>query len=153
MNKEIENIVVIDRFDYDELVEKAGATEDEIKKQAEELYMRKNIIPIKIEFSQYLNNKNFSAPVEFSRSIHKEEVYEALDKIEPHIREWMDENLSRYGKQLRDKDITEKNCIALSKRVANLEEREKTLKIKYIFAICYSVIISTIVFFLLLYLK
>lgn len=153
MNKEIENIVVIDRFDYDELVEKAGATDYEIKKQAEGLYMKNNIIPVRIEFSQYLNCKNFSAPVDFSRSIHKEEVYEALDKIEPHIREWMDENLSRYGKQLRDKNITEENCIALSKRVANLEEIAKALKIKYTFALCYSVVVSAMVFFLLSYLK
>lgn len=153
MDRLIDNIVVIDRFDYDELVEKAGATDYEIKKQAEELYMRKNIIPVKIEFNQFLNDKNFSVPVRFSRSIHKDEVYEVLDKVEPHIAEWMDENLSRYGKQLRDKDITEKNCIALSKRVANLEVRAKALKIKYTFALCYSAVVSAMVFFLLSYLK
>lgn len=153
MNIEIENIVVIDRFDYDVLVEKAGAAEYEIKRQAEELYMKNNIIPVRIEFDQYLNCKNFSAPVGFSRSVRKEEVYEALDKIEPHIREWMDENLSKYGKQLRDKNVTEENCIALSKRVANLEERAKILKIKYTFSLCFSVVVSAIVFFLLSYLK
>lgn len=153
MNKEIENIVVIDRFDYDELVEKAGATEYEIKRQAEDLYMKNNIIPVRIEFSEYLNCKNFSAPVGFSRNVHKEEVYEALDKIEPRIREWMDENLSKYGKKLRDKNVTEKNCIALSKRVVNLEEKAKILKIKYTFSLCFSAVVSAIIFFLLSYLK
>jgi hypothetical protein len=30
---EIENVVIIDRFDYDELVKKARMTDEEIKKQ------------------------------------------------------------------------------------------------------------------------
>lgn len=153
MGKEIDDIVIIDRFDYDELVKKASITDTEIAKQAENLFIQKNIIPVKIEFSEYRNNKNFSAPVGFSRSIHTDEVYEALDKIEPKIREWMDTNLSLYDKKLRDKNITEKNCIALSKHVVNLEEKIKRLKIKYTFLFSYAVVISAIVFFLLAYLK
>ncbi len=153
MGKEIDDIVIIDRFDYDELVKKASITDTEIAKQAENLFIQKNIIPVKIEFSEYRNNKNFSAPVGFSRSIHTDEVYEALDKIEPKIREWMDTNLSLYDKKLRDKNITEKNCIALSKHVVNLEEKIKRLKIKYTFLFSYTVVISAIVFFLLAYLK
>lgn len=153
MNKEISNIVVIDRDDYDELVEKAKSIDEEIAKQAESLFINKNIIPVKIEFSEYRNDKNFSAPVGFSRRIHTDEVYEALDRIEPKIREWMDANLSLYDKKLRDKNITERNCIALSKRVANLEESIKRLKIKYTFLFSYAVVISAIVFFLLTYLK
>ena len=35
MNKEISNIVVIDRDDYDELVEKANKTDAEINERAE----------------------------------------------------------------------------------------------------------------------
>lgn len=35
MNKEISNIVVIDRDDYDELVEKANTTEEKINLAAE----------------------------------------------------------------------------------------------------------------------
>ena len=153
MSKEIDNVVIIDRFDYDELVEKASVTDTEIAKQAEKLFIQKNIIPVKIEFSEYRNNKNFSAPVGFSRSIHTDEVYEALDKIEPKIREWMDTNLSLYDKKLRDKNITEKNCIALSKHVVNLEEKIKRLKLKYTFLFSYAVVSSVIVFFLLTYLK
>ena len=153
MGKEIDDIVIIDRFDYDELVKKASITDTEIAKQAENLFIQKNIIPVKIEFSEYRNNKNFSAPVGFSRSIHTDEVYEALDKIEPKIREWMDTNLSLYDKKLRDNNITEKNCIALSKHVVNLEEKIKRLKIKYTFLFSYTVVISAIVFFLLAYLK
>lgn len=153
MNKEIDNIVVIDRFDYDELVEKANANDAEIAKQAESLFVKNNLIPVKIEFSEYRNNKNFSAPVGFVRSIHTDAVYDALDKIEPKIREWMDENMSMYDRKLREKNITEKNCIGLSKRVVNLEEKLKRQRIKYTFLFSYAVVISVIVFFLLSYLK
>lgn len=153
MNKEIDNIVVIDRFDYDELVEKANANDAEIAKQAESLFINNNLIPVKIEFSEYRNNKNFSAPVGFVRSIHTDAVYDALDKIEPKIREWMDENMSMYDRKLREKNITEKNCIGLSKRVMNLEEKLKRQRIKYTFLFSYAAIISVIVFFLLSYLK
>ncbi|WP_279136470.1 hypothetical protein [Parabacteroides johnsonii] len=152
MNKEIDNIVVIDRFDYDELVEKANANDAEIAKQAESLFIKNNLIPVRIEFSEYRNNKNFSAPVGFVRSIHTDKVYDALDKIEPKIREWMDENMSMYDRKLREKNITEKNCIGLSKRVVNLEEKLKRQRIKYTFLFSYAVVISVIVFFLLSYL-
>lgn len=40
---EIENVVIIDRFDYDELVEKARMTDEEIKKQAERIFMEENV--------------------------------------------------------------------------------------------------------------
>lgn len=153
MYKEIDNIVVIDRFDYDELVEKANANDAEIAKKAESLFIKNNLIPVKIEFSEYRNNKNFSAPVGFERSIHTDAVYDALDKIEPKIREWMDENMSMYDRKLREKNITEKNCIGLSKRVVNLEEKLKRQRIKYTFLFSYAVVISVIVFFLLSYLK
>lgn len=152
MNKEIDNIVVIDRFDYDELVEKANANDAEIAKQAESLFIKNNLIPVRIEFSEYRNNKNFSAPVGFVRSIHTDKVYDTLDKIEPKIREWMDENMSMYDRKLREKNITEKNCIGLSKRVVNLEEKLKRQRIKYTFLFSYAVVISVIVFFLLSYL-
>lgn len=153
MYKEIDNIVVIDRFDYDELVEKANANDAEIAKKAESLFIKNNLIPVKIEFYEYRNNKNFSAPVEFARSVHTDAVYDALDKIEPKIREWMDENMSMYDRELREKNITEKNCIGLSKRVVNLEEKLKRQRIKYTFLYSYAVVISVIVFFLLSYLK
>lgn len=153
MNKEIDNIVVIDRMDYDELVEKANANDTEIAKQAESLFIKNNIIPVKIEFNEYRNSKNFSAPVSFTRSIHTDEVYDALNRIEPGIKEWMDENLSMYDKYLRDRHITEKNCIGLSKQVTNLEEKLKRQRIKYTFLCSYAVVISVIAFFLLSYLK
>lgn len=132
MNKEIDNVVVIDRFDYDELVEMASAAEHEIERRANELYMKSNTIPVKIEFYQYLNDKNFTAPVTFSRRPHKEEVHEALDRIEPKIKDWMDENLKMYAKNLRDKYTDREDCIALKKRVANLDTRaewQKTQKL------------------------
>lgn len=153
MNKEISNIVVIDRDDYDELVEKANTVDAEIQKQAKQVFMKENEVPVRIEFNEYRNNRNFTAPIGFIRHSDSNNIWEALDKIEPQIKEWMDENLSMFDKNLRDKYITEKNCIGLSKRVTNLEEKLKRLKIKYTFLFSYAVIISAIVFFLLTLLK
>ena len=153
MNKEISNIVVIDRDDYDELVEKANTVDAEIQKQAKQVFMKENEVPVRIEFNEYRNNRNFTAPIGFIRHSDSNNIWEALDKIEPQIKEWMDENLSMFDKKLRDKYITEKNCIGLSKRVTNLEEKLKRLKIKSTFLFSYAVIISAIVFFLLTLLK
>ena len=139
---EIENVVIIDRFDYDELIEKARMTDEEIKKEAERIFMQENGVLVRIEFNEYYNSKNFTAPIGFIRGGEK-------DDIEPKIKEWMDENFRLYTKRLRDKNITEKNCIGLSKQVVNLEERLKLLKIKYTYLLSYAVIISMITIFLL----
>lgn len=146
---EIENVVIIDRFYYDELVEKARMTDEEIRKQAERIFMEENRVLVRIEFIQYLNTKNFTAPIGFIRGREKEDIYKELDNIEPKIKDWMDENFRLYTKRLRDKNITEKNCIGLSKRGVNLEERLKLLKIKNTYLLSYAVIISMIIIFLL----
>lgn len=156
MNKEISNIVVIDRDDYDELVEKANRTDAEINERAEHKFIRNNEVPVRIEFNQYQNRKNFIAPIGFIRCYNgddTDEIDNALNELEPKIKAWMDENLSMFGKELRDQWITKKNCIGLSKRVDNLELRCKNLKIKNMFLCCYSAMISAIVFLLLSYLK
>lgn len=153
MSKEIDSVVVIDRFDYDELVEKANITDAEIRKQAERIFMKENEVPVRIEFNEYRNGRNFTAPIGFIRHSDKHHIWEELDKIEPQIKEWMDENFSMFDKKLREKYITEKNCIGLSKQVTNLEEKLKRLKIKYTFLFSYAVVISAIVFFLLTLLK
>lgn len=153
MNKEINNIVVIDRLDYDELVKKANVNDTEIAKQANSLFIKNNLIPVEIKFSEYRNSKNFRVPVSFMRGISTDEVHDALNRIEPLIKEWMDENLSMYDKNLQDRYITEKNCIGLSKRVTNLEEKLKRQRIKYTFLFSYAVVISVMASFLLFYLK
>lgn len=153
MNKEISNIVVIDRDDYDELIEKANTVDAEIQKRAKQIFMRENEVPVRIEFDEYRNGKNFTAPIGFIRHSDSNNIWEALDKIEPQIKEWMDENLNMFDRKLRDKYITEKKCIGLSKQVTNLEEKLKSLKIKYTFLFSYAIVISVIVFFLLSYLK
>lgn len=154
MNKEVSNIVVIDRDDYDELVEKANRTDAEINERAEHKFIRNNEVPVRIEFNQYRNRKNFIAPIGFIRCYNgSSEIDKALNELEPKIKAWMDENLSMFGKELRDQWITKKNCIGLSKRVDNLELRCKNLKIKNMFLCCYSAMISAIVFLLLSYLK
>lgn len=153
MSKEISNIVVIDRDDYDELVEKANTVDAEIQKRAKQVFMRENEVPVRIEFNEYRNGRNFTAPIGFIRHSDSNNIWEALDKIEPQVKDWMDENLKMFDKKLREKYITEKNCIGLSKQVVNLEERLRRLKIKYTFLFSYAVVISAIVFFLLSLLK
>ncbi|WP_320980018.1 hypothetical protein [Bacteroides sp.] len=151
--KEISNIVVIDRDDYDELVEKANTVDAEIQKRAKQVFMKENEVPVRIEFNEYRNGRNFTAPIGFIRHSDSNNIWEALDKIEPQVKDWMDENLKMFDKKLREKYITEKNCIGLSKQVVNLEERLRRLKIKYTFLFSYAVVISAIVFFLLSLLK
>lgn len=153
MNKEIDNIVIIDRFDYDELVEKANLTDEEIEKRAKSTFMKENEVPVRIEFSEYRNSKNFTAPIGFVRHSDSGDIWDKLNEIEPKIKDWMNENMSIFDKKLRDRFITEKNCIGLSKRCENLENNLKRLKIRYTFLFSYSVVISVIVFFLLSYLK
>lgn len=154
MNKEISNIVVIDKDEYDELVEKVNTTDAEIRKQAEHIFMKENEVPVRIKFNEYRNSKNFNAPIGFIRqSDSTNQIWDALDKIEPQIKDWMNENMNMFDKKLKERYITEKNCIGLSKRVTNLEEYIKRLKIKYTFLFSYAIVISAIVFFLLTYLK
>lgn len=87
MSKEIDSVVVIDRFDYDELVEKANITDAEIRKQAERIFMKENEVPVRIEFNEYRNGRNFTAPIGFIRHSDKHHIWEELDKIEPQIKE------------------------------------------------------------------
>lgn len=139
MDKEISNIVVIDRYDYDELVEKANMTDKEIDERAKYKFKIENEIPVRIEFNQYRNKKNFSAPIGFIRRGDKiEGIGEALNELEPKIKAWMDENLSMFDKELRDQWITKKNCVGLSKRVENLDVENKALKIKFTFSLCFT---------------
>lgn len=138
MDKEISNIVVIDRYDYDELVEKANKTDKEIDERAKYKFKIENEIPVRIEFYKYRNSKNFSAPIGFIRRGDKiEGIDEALNELEPKIKAWMDENLSMFDKELRDQWITKKNCVSLSKRVENLDVENKALKIKFTFSLCF----------------
>lgn len=151
MSREIENIVIIDRFDYDELVEKSGATEQEIAKQAEALYMSKNLIPLKVEFSNYRNFKNFSVPIFIARSNNiKKNIREELDKIEPHIQEWMKENLRMFTRELIDKGLAEQDCIDMKKQIEDLGLKIKGLKIKYTYSVC-SLAVSLVALAFLLY--
>lgn len=69
---------------------KQKMTDDEIKKQAEHIFIEENAIPVRIEFIQYLNTKNFTAPIGFIRGREKEDIYKELDNIEPRIKDWMD---------------------------------------------------------------
>ena len=80
---EIENVVIIDRFDYDELIEKARMTDEEIKKEAERIFMQENGVLVRIKFNEYYNSKNFTAPIGFIRGGEKEDIYKILIGIYP----------------------------------------------------------------------
>jgi len=145
------DIVVIDRFDYDELVEKANLNDQKIEVKAKEVVIRRDTIPVRIEFDQYRNRKNFSVPVSFSRGLNDKEIWDALDVIEPKIQEWMDVNMEIYNERLKERDITEKNCISLSKHVSNLQDKIKGYRLKNIFLWGYSIIVTAIILMILAY--
>ena len=84
----IDDIVIINRFDYDELIDKANKTDAEIKKQAERIFMNENEVPVRIQFNQFRNSKNFNVPIGFIRTAERTGIWESLDKIDPQIKEW-----------------------------------------------------------------
>ena len=96
-----------------------------------------------------LHTENPKSTGGFIRHYESDEIYKALDKLEPQIKAWMDENISMFDRELKDQWITKKNCIGLSKRVDNLELRLKTLKIKNVFLFCYAAVVSAVFFFFL----
>ncbi len=147
--KTIDNIVVIDRYDYDELVEKATLTEDKINLRAGEISANRDTIPVRIEFNQYRNRKNFSAPIGFVRHGFNNEKWEILNEIEPKVKEWLDENMSMYDKALRERNITERNCVALSKQVSNLTDKVRSYKLKMTAFWIYAIVITVITFALI----
>lgn len=108
----IDDIVIIDRFDYDELIDKANKTDAEIKKQAERIFMNENEVPVRIHFNQFRNSKNFNNPIGFIRTPERTGIWEALDKIEPQIKEWMKENMDMFDRELKDQYFTKKIALA-----------------------------------------
>ena len=146
MSKTIDDIVVIDRHDYDELVAKANKTDAEIEEKANQIYLSKYQVPVLIKFDTYGNAKNFRCPIEFERDGSH---WDDLDRLEAEIKLWMDENMQMYGRRMKNQQTAERDCKGLRKQVANLEEYRKKHKIRFTILIWYSIIL-TINFFLLL---
>lgn len=146
--KEKTDIVVLDRIDYDELVNKANRTEAEIKELAENRYVRENRIPVRISFFYWKNSENFSSLISFERSLEKEGVWDALDVLEPQIKAWMIENMKIYANKMRDNHETERDCINLRKHVTNLQESTKRLRMRFSILMGYTIVITIILIWL-----
>lgn len=147
MTKTNTDIVVIDRFDYDDLVERANATDEEIKKQAEIINKNNNRIHLKVEFDKYKNPKGFDHCIDVCYSLCQNDVKESLNNAKDAIYDWARENMKQYGKELREMNITKRNAIGLSKQVTNLEEKIKRYRIKVLLFWAYSLIATIIAFY------
>lgn len=147
--KEKTDIVVLDRFDYDELVQQAKMTKAEIEDKAKKIYLLRNEVPVCIKFDQWLNRKNFDAPITFERYGNKEkEVRGFLDAIEPRIAAWMNENMRKYSEEMKKNKETERDCIGLRKHVANLQESTKRLRMRFSILMGYAIVITIILIWL-----
>lgn len=143
--KEKTDIVVLDRIDYDELVKQANRTDSEIEERAKRIYLDKNEIPVRIEFDEWRNENNFSVPVGYVRG---SSFWETLDEVEPQITAWMEVNMHKYGKKMKENHDTARSCKGLRKQVANLQESQKRLRMRFSMLIGYAIVITIILIWL-----
>ena len=149
MGNTINDVVIINRYDYNELVKKAEATDESIKKKAEAISLEQNRATITVDFNRYQNPKGFQCISVTQHYYEKEAIMDSLSRVESAIYEWAKEGLKKFEIELKDMNITKRNSIGLSKRVVNLEAIIKKQRLKYILLCSYSVVVSVVVFLLL----
>lgn len=142
MSKTIDDIVVIDRHDYDELVKRADMTKSEIEERAQLVFRNKNEIPVRIKFDQWANCKNFEAPISFERGWEQRNDWAFLDVLESQIDDWMKENMRKYSEEMRKINVAERDCKGLRKQVANLQESKSRLKSRFSILLGYTIIVT-----------
>lgn len=123
MNTEFENMALLNIEDYNELKAKAEATDEQIKKQAEEM-AKPEVVTLKVRFDTYglLYRPNTCVDVEIP--FHDDEkIRDMLNKASADIMKWCDKNMVKYNKELKESRSTKKHCEGLRKHIANLERR------------------------------
>lgn len=148
MGKTIDDIVVIDRHDYDELVTKANMTNAEIEERAQRVFLNRNEIPVRIVFNQWANCKNFEAAIRFERGWEQRNDGAFLDVLESQIDDWMKENMRKYSEEMREINATERDCKGLRKQVANLQDSKSKLQSRFSILLGYTIIITIILIWL-----
>lgn len=123
MNTEFENMALLNIEDYNELKAKAEATDEQIKKQAEEM-AKPEVVTLKVCFDTYrlLYRPYTCVDVEIPFYDDKK-IRDMLNKASADIMKWCDENMEKYNKELKESRSTKKHCEGLRKHIANLERR------------------------------
>lgn len=123
MNTKFENMALLNIEDYNELKAKAEATDEQIKKQAEEM-AKPEIVTLKVCFDTYglLYRPNTCVDVEIP-FYDDEKIRDMLNKASADIMKWCDKNMIKYNKELKESRSTKKHCEGLRKHIANLERR------------------------------
>lgn len=116
MNTEFENMALLNIEDYNELKAKAEATDEQIKKQAEEM-AKPEVVTLKVRFYTYGVSYNPYTCVDVEIPFYDDK------KIRDMLNKASDENMEKYNKELKESRSTKKHCEGLRKHIANLERR------------------------------
>lgn len=123
MNTEFENMALLNIEDYNELKAKAEATDEQIKKQAEEM-AKPEVVTLKVRFYTYGVSYNPYTCVDVEIPFYDDKkIRDMLNKASADIMKWCDENMVKYNKELKESRSTKKHCERLRKHIANLERR------------------------------
>lgn len=108
MNTEFENMALLNIEDYNELKAKAEATDEQIKKQAEEM-AKPEVVTLKVRFDTYglLYRPYTCVDVEIPFYDDKK-IRDMLNKASADIMKWCDENMEKYNKELKESRSTKK---------------------------------------------
>ena len=108
MNTEFENMALLNIEDYNELKAKAEATDEQIKKQAEEM-AKPEVVTLKVCFDTYglLYRPNTCVDVEIP-FYDDEKIRDMLNKASADIMKWCDKNMIKYNKELKESRSTKK---------------------------------------------
>lgn len=123
MNTEFENMALLNIEDYNELKAKAEATDEQIKKQAEEM-ANPEVVTLKVCFHTYGVSYNPYTCVDIEIPFYDDKkIRDMLNKASDDIMKWCDKNMEKYNKELKESRSTKKHCEGLRKHIANLERR------------------------------
>lgn len=108
MNTKFENMALLNIEDYNELKAKAEATDEQIKKQAEEM-AKPEVVTLKVCFDTYglLYRPNTCVDVEIP-FYDDEKIRDMLNKASADIMKWCDKNMVKYNKELKESRSTKK---------------------------------------------
>ena len=118
-----ENRLLLEVPEYITFKAKAEATDEQIKKQAEEM-TKPEVVTLKVCFDTYglLYRPNTCVDVEIP-FYDDEKIRDMLNKASADIMKWCDKNMIKYNKELKESRSTKKHCEGLRKHIANLERR------------------------------
>lgn len=109
MNAEFENMALLNIEDYNELKAKAEATDEQIKKQAEEM-AKPEVVTLKVRFYTYGVSYNPYTCVDVEIPFYDDKkIRDMLNKASADIMKWCDKNMEKYNKELKESRSTKKN--------------------------------------------